>query len=88
MLAGDIIGVIERRYAKFRGKCHSPSAANLSEADLVHQRITDEYDSLMAEIQALRKAKRNPHVPFPVIRDYPENRTEEWILGDQGQLGG
>lgn len=84
MLASNIIEVIERRHAKFQEKCRSASAANLGEADLVNLGIAEEYDSLMTEIKGLRQA----HAPVLVIREYPEDRSEEWILGDQGQLGG
>lgn len=88
MLASDIIEVIERRRARFLEKCHFASAANLSEGDLVNLRITEEYDSLMAEVEAIRKAKLSPHAPGPAMREDLEDRSEEWILGDQGQSGG
>jgi hypothetical protein len=88
MLASDILEVIGRRHARFQEKRTPASAANLSEADLVNLRINEEYDSLIAEIEGLRRAATHAHAPFAEIQDDPDDRSEEWILGDQGQPGG
>lgn len=84
MLASSIVDLIEQRRARIRQKC----AANRNEQDLVNLRIAEEYDALIAEIDALRKAMPHSHSPFDAVREFPEDRSEEWILGDQGQLGG
>ncbi|MGD1095434.1 MAG: hypothetical protein ABSB35_26000 [Bryobacteraceae bacterium] len=88
MLASSIIEIIERRHASFLEKCHSQSIDNSNEAGLVNPRIIEEYDSLMAEIEGLCKAIPNAHAPGLVVLEFPEDPSEEWILGDQGQPGG
>jgi len=88
MLAYEIIDVIERRHAEFRERCPSPSTPNLSEADAINLRIAAEYDSLIAEIEAVCRANWRSHRRVPANREDLGDRSEEWILGDQGQLGG
>jgi len=88
MLASEIIECIGRRHAKFCERCHPPLTADAGEVDLIDLRIKEEYDSLMTEIEAICRANEVPRVLVPAGVDDPEDRTEEWILGDQGQPGG
>ena len=88
MLASEIIECVERRHAKFCERCHPLSTPNVSEVDVINLRMKEEYDSLMTEIEAVCKANANPHVPYTAGLEDPEDHTEEWILGDQGQAGG
>ena len=89
MLASSIIEIIERRHARFQEQYRSRSAEHSSDADFANPRIIiEEYDALMAEIEGLGTARSSPHSPVPVVLEYPDDPSEEWILGDQGQSGG
>lgn len=77
----SMIELIQRRRDAFRQQSRLANDAKEAERSSL---IAEEYDSLIAEIQASGHLQHDLH-PEPKWVDDP---SEEWILGDQGQLGG
>jgi hypothetical protein len=102
MDASHIIEVIKRRQAKFEQRASSRSSLHSNEADRIDLAIAEEYDSLMAEIETL--GVRPTHASKGTVRaeqgrqlashaaaasnHEPGSRTDDFVLGDQGQSGG
>jgi hypothetical protein len=75
----DIIKVIKRRQANFQDQLrHGPK----EQMDQVARLIAEEYDALLAEIEAVRSKSRDSKAE----RD--NETAEAEILGDLGQSGG
>jgi hypothetical protein len=83
----DIIKVIKRRQAKFQAQRRSGPQEQM---DQVACLIAEEYDALLAEIQAVRLAQPRDEVAAAVrAKAESDNETAEAeILGDLGQSGG
>ena len=71
----DIIKVIKRRRASFQAQC----GRGTQQTDQVPRLIAEEYDALLAEIEA---------APLPSTAESDNEAAEAEILGDQGQSGG
>ena len=82
----DIIKVIKRRQANFQDQLrHGPK----EQMDQVARLIAEEYDALLAEIEAIRSKSRDETAAAINSRAERDNETAEAeILGDLGQLGG
>jgi hypothetical protein len=83
----DIVKVIRRRQAKFRDQRRPGSQEQM---DQVARLIEEEYDALLAEIEAVRIEKSRDK-SAAAIRSKAESdnqAAEAEILGDQGQSGG
>ena len=83
----DIIKIIERRQAKFQ----TPRRPGTPEQmDQVPSLIAEEYDALLAEIEAARDVKSRGEfaTPLPSTPESTNEAAEAEILGDQGQSGG
>jgi hypothetical protein len=86
-----VIEVIRRHQAKFREQCKSRAGVEMNDEMRVDFWIAEEYDSLLAEIEALDAA-----VPKKVATASAGHKSDEQanemaesqILGDQGQSGG
>ena len=101
MDANNVIEVIKRRQGKFRQRSNSRSSPNLNEADRIDLAIADEYDSLMAELETLGAMRPN-RVAIGHVRTEQKgetaskaaanhesgSKTDDLVLGDQGQSGG
>jgi len=77
----SVMELIERRREAFRQKSRLTNDAREAQRS---SWIAEEYDALIAEIQDSGHLKHGPH-PAPKCAEDP---SEQWILGDQGQLGG
>ena len=76
-----VIDVIKKHRAKFRERCKLRVGAEMNDAARVDFWIAEEYDSLLAEIEALEAAASKSDERANEI-------AESQILGDQGQPGG
>ena len=76
----DVIKVIKRRQAKFQAQRRPGPQEQM---DPVARLIEEEYDALLAEIEAVRLVES---VRSKAERD--NEKAEAEILGDQGQSGG
>jgi len=83
----DIIKVIRRRQAKFQTQ---PRPGTQEQMDQVPRLIAEEYDALLAEIEAARfvKSRDESAAPLPSSAQSDNEAAEAEILGDQGQSGG
>jgi len=84
MLEPSIMELINRRRNTFRQR--SRLANDAQEAGR-NSLIAQEYDALVAEIEDLDHLKSDAHAAHPSPK-WADDPSEEWILGDQGQLGG
>jgi hypothetical protein len=83
----DVIKVIKRRQVKFQAQ-RRPGAQE--QMDQVARLIAEEYDALLAEIEAVRLVKSSDETAA-AIRSKAESDNEiaeAEILGDLGQSGG
>jgi hypothetical protein len=76
-----VIEVIRRHQAKFRERCRFRTGVEMNDEARVDFWIAEEYDSLLAEIEALEAAKSK-------LDEQANEIAESEILGDQGQSGG
>jgi hypothetical protein len=83
----DIIKIIERRQAKFQTLRRPGTQEQMDE---VARLIAEEYDSLLAEIEAARfvKSRDESATSLPSREESDNEAAEAEILGDQGQSGG
>jgi hypothetical protein len=83
----DVIKVIKRRQAKFQAQRRAGAQEQMDQVDRL---IAEEYDALLAEIEALRLVELRDETAA-AIRSKAENDNEiaeAEILGDLGQSGG
>lgn len=85
MLEPSIMELIYRRRNGFRQRSNLVNDAREAERNFA---IAEEYDSLIAEIEALGHSKPDPHAANAATPRVEEDPSEQWILGDQGQPGG
>jgi hypothetical protein len=83
MLETSIMELIYRRRNEFRQRCTKD--AREAERNFA---IAQEYDALIAEIAALNHPHPDPRAANAPMPPVVEDPSEQWILGDQGQLGG
>jgi hypothetical protein len=86
-----VIDVIRKRQAKFRERCKSAVGAEMNDAARVDFWIAEEYNSLLAEIEALPAGVPKESEKARVMNPADERANavaESEILGDQGQSGG
>jgi hypothetical protein len=84
-----VIGVIKQHQAKFRERSRSRVGVEMTDEVRVSRSIAEEYDSLLAEIEALMAPKENEKARVLNRVDERTNAVaESQILGDQGQSGG
>jgi hypothetical protein len=76
-----VIEVIRRHQAKFRERGKSRAGVVRNDEVRVDFCIAEEYDSLLAEIEALESE-------VPKSDEQANEIAESQILGDQGQSGG
>ena len=82
----DIIKVIKRRQAKFQDQLRPGPQEQMDE---VARLIAEEYDALLAEIEAARsKSKDETAAAINSKAEHDNEAAEAEILGDLGQLGG
>jgi hypothetical protein len=86
-----VIHVIKQHQVKFRERCKSRVGVEMNDEMRVNLLIAEEYDSLLAEIEALTAGvpKESEHALAENKADERANAfAEAQILGDQGQSGG
>ena len=82
----DIIKIIKRRQGRFQAQRRPGQQEQM---DQVHRLITEEYDALLAEIEAARLLTSRDEIAASRSKAERDNETAEAeILGDQGQAGG
>jgi predicted transcriptional regulator len=82
----NIIKIIKRRQAKFQDQLRPGPQEQMDE---VARLITEEYDALLAEIEAVRSKSRDETAVAINSKAKRDNEmAEAEILGDLGQLGG
>lgn len=86
-----VIDVIKQYQAKFRERCKSRVGVEMNDEMRANLLIADEYDSLLAEIEALAAGVSKESEPARAENKADERANalaEAQILGDQGQSGG
>ena len=81
MLEASILDLIYQRRNGYRQRSKIQNDVHEAERSIS---IAEEYDTLIAEIETLGHS-RHAKTFKPRIEEDP---SEQWILGDQGQLGG
>jgi hypothetical protein len=86
MLKPSIMELIRRRRDGFRQRSGLLDDARERDRNL---RIAEEYDALIAEIERSGYSTHDAHPVGAMAAGVEiEDPSEQWILGDQGQLGG
>ena len=86
-----VIDVIKQHQAKFRQRCKSRVGIEMNDEMRVNLLIAEEYDSLLAEIEALTVGvpkESEPARAWDKADERANELAEAQILGDQGQSGG
>jgi len=86
-----VIDVIKQHQAKFRERSRSRVGVEMTDEMRVSRSIAEEYDSLLAEIEALTTEVPKESEKARVLNRADERDNalaESQILGDQGQSGG